>query len=329
MLTATPRRIVLLAYEDMNVLDLTGPLQVFVTANRVAVRNGAPPYITMVASARGGAVLTSAGLLIDTLPTAALDKLDIDTLIAAGGCKDEEYLVCAELAAWIAQRAAGVRRLCSVCTGAFLLAAAGQLSGRRVATHWAWAERLQERHPDAQVEPDPLFIEDGAVWTSAGVTAGIDMSLALVGADLGHQVAIETARQMVMFIKRSGAQPQVSVPLAAQARGDASFADLHAWIAAHIGENIGVERLAAVAGMAPRTFARVYAAKVGRTPAKTVEAMRLEAACRALETSNLPMKAIADAVGYAQEQNLRRAFHRQFGMSPLQYRERFAKRSAA
>ena len=326
-MTATPRRVVFLAYDDMNLLDLTGPLQTFSTANRLSVGAGGPTlYETIVASNRGGGVMSSAGLSVDTRCVASLDGVEIDTLISAGGCNGEEFTVCPDLVAWIARRASDVRRLCSVCTGAFLLAATGQLKGRRVATHWAWVERLQLLYPEVEVDGDALFIQDGALWTSAGVTAGIDMSLALIEADYGHQIAIQTARQLVMFIKRAGGQSQFSVPLATQARDDGNFASLHGWVTAHIGEELSVVRLADEAGMSLRTFVRVYTAAVGRTPAKTVEAIRMEAACRALESTTLPLKAIAVKIGYAEEQNLLRVFLRNFGINPLQYRARFAER---
>lgn len=329
MIVATPRRVVFLAYDDMNLLDLTGPLQTFSTANRISLgAGGSALYDTVVASARGGGVMSSAGLSVDTRCVATLDGVEIDTLISAGGCNGEVFTVCPQLVSWIARRAGTVRRLCSVCTGAFVLAAAGQLKGRRVATHWVWAERLQLLHPETNVDADALFIQDGAVWTSAGVTAGIDMSLALIEADHGHRIAIQTARQLVMFIQRAGGQSQFSVPLATQAR-DSNFASLHAWIAAHIDEELSVVRLATEAGMSLRTFVRVYTAAVGRTPAKTVEAMRMEAACRALESTTLPLKAISAKIGYAEEQNLRRVFLRNFGINPLQYRARFAERVAA
>ncbi|MET0980663.1 MAG: DJ-1/PfpI family protein [Telluria sp.] len=325
MLTPTSRRLVFLTYDGMNLLDLAGPLQAFATANRISEGGGGTaPYETIVASFRGGSVTTSAGLSVDTVALASLDRMDIDTLITTGGCKGEEFTTCPDLVAWVAGRAATVRRLCSVCTGAFILAEAGQLNGRRVATHWAWAERLQRRHPEIEVDADALFIQDGALWTSAGVTAGIDMSLALIEADFGHQIAIQTARQLVMFIKRPGGQSQFSAPLTAQANSDGNFAGLHAWIAEHIDQDLSVVRLAAQARMSLRTFVRVYTATVGRTPAKTVEAIRMEAACRALESTKLPLKAISARIGYAEEQNLRRVFLRNFGVNPLEYRARFS-----
>jgi len=248
--------------------------------------------------------------------------------MAAGGCRGQEYHAPPQLVQWIRKRAPSVRRLCSVCTGAFLLAAAGQLDGRRAATHWDWVDRLRSRHPKIQVDANRLFIQDGPVWTSAGVTAGIDLTLALIDEDFGHRVAIETARQLVMFIKRAGGQSQFSVPLEAQTVDPGTFAELHAWVASHLTSDLRVERLAEQAGMSPRTFARAYVAKCGRTPAKMVEAMRLEAACRALEETNLPLKAIAEASGYPEEQNLRRIFLRKLEVTPAQYRGRFSKHAA-
>jgi transcriptional regulator GlxA family with amidase domain len=281
-------------------------------------------YETIVASVDGGLITTGSGLAVMTVSLASLDKLSIDTLIAPGGCKGDAFYAPPQLVNWIARRATKVRRLCSVCTGSFLLAAAGQLKGRRVATHWDWVGRLKGQYPDIQVDADKIFIQDGSLWTSAGVSAGIDLTLALIEEDFGHQVAIETARQLVMFIKRSGGQSQFSVPLAAQSHVSGKFSDLHAWIAAHLNDDLSVERLAEEVGMAPRTFARAYVSTLGRTPAKTVEAMRLEAACRALEETDLPLKKIAMTTGYVEEQNLRRVFQRQLGVSPSQYRSRFS-----
>ncbi len=319
----------LLAHDQMNLLDLAGPLQALSTASKRFSAAGPALYETIIASVEGGLITTSAGLPIMSVPLSALDGVAIDTLIAPGGSKDDEMHAPPALVAWIARRAPNVRRLCSVCTGAFLLAAAGTLDGKRVATHWAWVERLEKLHPSVQVDGDRIFIQDGSVWTSAGVSAGIDLTLALIEEDHGHRVAIETARQLVMFIKRSGGQSQFSVPLAAQSDATGKFAELHVWIAAHMADELSIERLAEQAGMAPRTFARSYAEAHGRTPAKTVGAMRVEVVCRALEESDLPLKSIAARAGYANEQSLRRAFQRQFGVSPSQYRERFSTRQSS
>jgi transcriptional regulator GlxA family with amidase domain len=327
VLPDVPVRVVLLAHEQMNLLDLSGPLQALATARRDGDRNGPALYDTRVASVDGGAVITSCGLPVMTVALSWREGVAIDTLIAPGGCKGDTFHAPPRLVEWIARRAPGVRRVCSVCTGAFLLAAAGQLDGRDVATHWDWVSRLGAQYPDIRVDADRIYIQDGPVWTSAGVSAGIDLTLALIEADFGHQVAIQTARQLVMFIKRSGGQSQFSVPLAAQLHDRGDFADLHAWMAAHLADDLSVERLAGHAGMSPRNFARSYAARVGRTPAKTVDAMRLEAACRALEETDLPLKSVAAAAGHGDEQALRRAFQRQLGISPTQYRERFAARA--
>ncbi|WP_369939618.1 GlxA family transcriptional regulator [Xanthomonas medicagonis] len=318
-----PLRVVLLAYDGMNLLDLAGPLQALTTANRSAQAGVPARYDTIVASEHGGPIVTGSGLPVVTVPISSLTDAAIDTLIAAGGCPGEEFEVTPALRDFIAVRAASVRRLCSVCTGAFLLAAAGQLDGRRVATHWAWLDKLKRRHPQLEVDPDSIFIRDGKLWTSAGVSSGIDLTLALIEQDYGPRVAIEVARHLVVFVKRAGGQAQFSVPLAAQTR-DHAFVELHAWIAANLGADLSVPRLAERANMAPRTFARLYAAKVGRTPAKTVELMRLEAACHALEDTALPLKRVALHAGYADEQQLRRAFRRQFGTNPGTHRARFS-----
>lgn len=319
-----PVRVVLLAYDGMNLLDLAGPLQALTTANR-SVEAGEPArYETIVISAEGGPVITSSGLPVLTVPVVSVGDLSIDTLIAPGGCWGEEYEVEPALRDFIMARAGSVRRLCSVCTGAFLLAAAGQLDGRTVATHWAWLDKLKGRHPALEVDADSIFIRDGALWTSAGVSSGIDLTLALIEEDFGPRVAIDAARQMVVFMKRAGGQSQFSVPLAAQTK-DHGFVELHAWMAANLRSDLTVPRLAERACMAPRTFARTYAAKVGCTPARTVERMRLEAACRALEETDLPLKSVAVHSGYSDEQKLRRAFQRQLGTSPVTHRARFSR----
>lgn len=319
-----PLPVVLLAYDGMNLLDLAGPLQALATANR-STEPGAPPrYDTVVASEQGGPVITGSGLPVVTISVSSLANRPIDTLIAPGGCPGDEFEVTPALRDFIAARAGSVRRLCSVCTGAFLLAAAGQLDGRRVATHWAWIDKLRHRHPALDIDSNSIFIRDGNLWTSAGVSSGIDLTLALIEQDYGPRVAIDAARQMVVFMKRAGGQSQFSAPLAMQTR-DHSFVELHAWMAANLAMDLSVMRLAERANMAPRTFARIYAAKVGRTPAKTVELMRLEAVCRVLEETDLPLKTIAVQSGYGSEQKLRRAFQRQFGTNPATHRSHFSR----
>lgn len=326
MKKCTQRHVVILAYEDANILDITGPLEAFSTVGR---SSSAPrdlaPYQPVVASMRGGVVRSSSGLPLVTQPIAALDRGSIDTLVIPGGAVPDQPAP-RDLVGWIIRRAPEIRRVCSVCTGAFVLAAAGLLSKRRATTHWMYAQALRARYPDVRVDPDPIFIHDGTVWTSAGITAGIDLALALIEANLGHSVAMRAAQRLVMFLKRPGGQSQFSVPLIAQTAADGFFAELHAWIASHLKDDLRVERLSERVNMSPRSFARTYVAKVGRTPAKTVEAMRLEAACRALEGNAAPLKRIAFNCGFRDEQNLRRAFTRRLGVGPLEYRDRFAAR---
>ncbi len=303
-------------------------------------------YRTTVASIDGGVLQTFPGLPVVTERLDSLDAQPIDTLIVPGVPIDEHCTLQPELVAWIRRNAPRARRICSVCTGAFYLAAAGLLDGRRATTHWREAAHLARRFPNVHVDADPIFIRDAGsgarshehssttpresvVWTSAGVTAGIDLALALIDEDLGHAVAMQAARRLVVFMKRPGGQSQFSAALAAQASAGGPFDALHSWMAAHLRDDLTVERLAERARMTPRTFARRYVDEVGRTPAKTVSALRLEAASRALAESRRPLKRIALDCGFGSEQNLRRAFVRRFGVLPLDYRERFMSAAAA
>ena len=322
MTTRSHRVVAVTAHDQMNLLDLSGPLQVLATANRL-VESG-QRYEVHVVSVNGGAVTTGCGLQVHTESFESLRGLRIDTLIVPGGCAGTRFETPSALARWVGETASSVRRVASVCTGAFILAEAGLLTGRRAATHWHWVEQLADRFPAVQVDADRIFVKDGSIWTSAGVSAGIDLTLALVEEDHGHRITIETARELVVFVKRAGGQSQFSMPLKAQGSRDARFADLHAWMAANLRGDLRVEALAEHAGMSPRTFARTYASKVGPTPARTVDAMRLEAASRTLEETTLPLKAVAAMAGYADEQALRRAFQRQLGIAPSDYRARFS-----
>ena len=313
------RLIVVLAFPGVNLIDLTGPLQVFDTADPTG-----QTYRLVTVSEAGASVRTSPGLEVVTEPLDSLAGLTIDTLIVPGGLPKAPFGHDG-LIAWLAKHGAGARRLCSISTGALLLAEAGLLEGHRVTTHWSRAEELQQRHPGVQVDADRIYINDGRIWTSGGVTAGIDLSLALVEEDLGYEIAAVVARQMVAFIRRSDGQRQFSVPVVPDVGTSADLAELHRWMAANLREDFRVERLADRARMSPRTFARVYRSQTGSTPAKTVEAIRLRAACKALEETDLPFKAIAEQSGLQTEQNLRRAMQRQFGIGPADYRSRFGR----
>ena len=340
------RHIVFAVAPDLVLLDASGPLEAFwraelITADRRCA-TGAPSvqgareqapvaYRLSIASIDGGVLQTYPGLPIVTQRLDVLERELIDTLIVPGVPIDEGYALQPELVAWIARRAPNIRRVCSVCTGAFYLAAAGVLDGLRVTTHWRSAGRLAQQFPRVQVDAEPIFIRapldarsGRSVWTSAGVTAGIDLALALIEEDLGHTIAMQVARRLVVFMKRQGGQSQFSATLAAQTSAAGAFDALHGWIATNLRDDLSVERLAERARMSPRTFARRYVDEVGRTPARTVSALRLEAASRALAESSRPLKRIALECGFGSEQNLRRAFLRHFGVLPHDYRERFA-----
>jgi transcriptional regulator GlxA family with amidase domain len=327
------RVVAILAFEGVQLLDVAGPVQTFATTNEILTAAGRAPYRVTVVSRRGGAISTSSGLPLVSRPIAGAGARSgraplVDTLIIPGGGGVQDALRDARTIAWVRRQSAKVRRIASVCTGAFLLAEAGILAGKRATTHWKSCHSLQQRYPDVLVDPDPIYVRDGEVWTSAGITAGIDLSLALVQEDLGRKVAMQVARHLVVFLNRPGGQSQFSASLEAQtaaADGNAPnrFAPLHAWIADNLAGDLRVERLAEQAGMTPRTFARVYAARMGLTPARMVEKIRIEGVRRSLEETELSIKQIAAVCGFGQEERLRRAFARQVGTTPAEYRRRF------
>jgi transcriptional regulator GlxA family with amidase domain len=220
------------------------------------------------------------------------------------------------------------RRVAGVCTGAFLLAAAGLLERRRATTHWASCALLAERHPETEVDPDPIFVRDGNVYTSAGVTAGMDLALALVEEDLGRETALTTARWLVLFVKRPGGQAQFSAQLAAQTADRAPLRELQAWIPDHLDRDLSVPALARRAQMSDRNFARAFRRETGMTPAAYVEAARVESARIALESGDLPVESIARQTGFGTVETLRRAFRRRVGVSPHDYRSRFRRQAA-
>jgi transcriptional regulator GlxA family with amidase domain len=340
MSSARARLVVFTAYEGMRLLDLTGPLDAFALTNDLHGADGPRPYVLRVVSVHGGPVRTSSGLALVTEPLAALEDASIDTLIVAGGAAAlranstplavEDWLgTQRELVAWISRHGGRVRRLCSVCTGSFLLAAGGLLSEREVATHWAATQLLGNCFPHLRVQPDRIFVRDGAVWTSGGVTSGIDLALALIEDDLGGELARQIARVMVMFVARQGGQSQYSVPFAAQLSDRSDFAALHAFMSTHLADDLRIDVLAAHAGMSRRTFMRTYVAATGRTPAKTIEAMRIDAARVALEATRKTLKEVARETGFGTEDRMRSVFQRSLGVSPADYRLRFSLRQRA
>lgn len=311
----------------MGLLDLTGPQTVFWAATRYLEARGLPGYVRQTVSQAGGLVRAAEGVALDTLPFSDFTGREVDTVIVPGAPEIEEALErSADLAAWLYETSGRARRTASVCSGTFLLAQAGLLEGKRAATHWAMCDLLQKRFPAIEVERDAIFVQQGPVWTSAGVTAGIDLSLALVEADCGREIAMKVARELVVFLRRPGGQAQFSEVLQSQAQDSGGFDELHHWIAEHLGrEDLSVETLAKRAGMSPRNFARVYKEKTGRTPAKAVEVFRLEAARRLLEESERNVDEIARQCGFGDEERMRTTFQRHLAVSPSEYRRRFSR----
>lgn len=320
---STPRIVEILTFPLVQLLDVTGPLQVFATANdQVAAAGGEPPYVLRVVAPNGLGVTASAGLGITAAPLPAVTS-DLDTLIVAGGQGVDAASADPVLVDWVRGRAKRGRRTASVCTGAFLLAAAGVLDGRRAVTHWSFCAELARRYPAVRVEPDPIFLCDGSVWTSAGVTAGIDLALALVEQDLGRSVALAVARYLIVFLKRPGGQAQFSAALSLQVAED-KFGELHDWMNRHLAEDISLPVLAHQAGMSERSFSRHYVQATGMTPARAVERLRVEAARRLLSESRLPVKRISQRCGFGSEETLRRSFLRLLASTPQDYRARFS-----
>jgi len=321
-----PRHIALVAFPDVQVLDVTGPLEVFARTARWLIEQGrrdTPAYTTELLASERGTIRASSGLGL-VVDRALRDvRGRIDTLLVAGGIGTRGAIRDQALLRWLRRMAPRVRRLGSVCTGAFVLAEAGLLDGRRVTTHWRSCQALARRYPHVRVDPDPIFVRDGNVYTSAGVTAGMDLALGLVEADHGHEVALQVARELVLFLRRPGGQSQFSAQLAVQAADREPLRELQAWIADHLDRDLAVPALAERAAMSPRNFARVFTCEVGVTPARFVEQARVEAARRRLEESTHGVDAIAADCGFGSAESMRRAFLRRLRVSPSAYRHRF------
>ncbi len=309
-----PRKVRILAYEGCQLLDVTGPAAVFGAANESARRQ---VYDLAIVSPDGGTVTTNSGVALHSRKIGGQP----DTLLVAGGSKGlRATMARADVQRWLRKAAPGCRRFGSVCTGAFVLAAAGLLDGKRVATHWASCERLAEGFPALSVDPEALYVVDGKVWTSAGVTTGIDMALALVEADLGAATANLIARHFVLYARRPGFQSQFSPMLSAQAEADAPFAGLMEWMQDNLTDRLDVPALARRAGLSERSFYRKFTDATGKTPAHFVETIRLDAA-RTLIAKGLPLKAVAGKVGLRSPARLGAAFERRFGMAPSLFRQ--------
>ncbi|MBV1829856.1 GlxA family transcriptional regulator [Komagataeibacter sp. AV436] len=303
------RSIGFVLYPDFQLLDAAGPAAAFELAGRISGQE----YALSMLSRHGGVVQSSARIAVQTLP---LDAADVfDTLITVGGEGHDTAMRCAGLRAFLQRHSGRTRRMCSVCSGAFVLAAAGLLQGRRVTTHWQQAQKFSQLFAGIRLEPDAIFIHDGPVWTSAGISAGIDLALALITEDHGEDVARQTARQMVVFYRRPGGQSQFSA-LLDMGGGTARFDALLGWIRAHLSQRLTIEVLAGRMAMSPRHFSRAFQATVGTSPAKAVERLRVEAAHERIVHSAVPIEAIALATGFRDPERMRRAFVRVFGLPP-------------
>lgn len=313
----------MVVYDDANTVDVTGPLEVFSAASRLLEASGRPrAYENVLVSASGATVRTSSGVRLVTDHAYARFDERVDTLLVAGG-DPTAVIEDAAFLRWVASRKRRVRRLGSVCSGAFVLAAAGLLDGRRATTHWSATELLGRLFPRVQVEPDAIWIEDGGIYTSAGVTAGMDLALALVEEDHGRTLALDVARQLVLFLKRPGGQRQFSTVLAAQSAPEGALAGVSEWLLEHLGEDLRVERLAERAAMSPRNFARVFARELGTTPAKFVERARVERARLSLERGDATVDSVAWECGFGSSERMRRTFRRHLGVVPQDYKKVF------
>jgi len=316
----------MLAFPDVQVLDVMGPLEVFSRTSRwLRDHRGCADHVYQVeiVGLKRGLLRTSSGLRLYADRGIAEVGAGLDTLLIAGGAGISRYRSNAALLDWIRDQSGRVRRLASICTGAFLLAEAGLLKGRRATTHWNHCSDFSRDFPDIEVEPDTLFIKAGSIYTSAGVTAGMDLALALVEEDFGSEVALATARELVMFLKRPGGQAQFSAQLSVQLAEREPLRELQAYILDHPGADLSVEQLARRAAMSPRNFARIFAREVGMTPARFVASVRVETARRLLEETSDALEVVCEKSGLGTPESMRRSFLRSLGIPPSQYRERF------
>jgi len=321
-----PRLVLFVGFPGMCMLDIAGPQTVFWCASKEMEERGLPGYVRRTVSLGGGLVQTLEGVAMQTERLADFSPGEIDTVVVPGaadivGAVREQHA----LVDWLRRHAGETRRMSSVCTGAFVLAAAGLLDGKRAATHWLTYDLLRDTYPLVEVDREAIFVQQGDTWTSGGVTAGIDLALAMVEQDCGREVALAVARELVVFVKRPSRQPQLSWMLQAQAADGPLFDELHMWILANLERpDLSVEVLAARMRMSPRNFSRVYKDKTGQTPARAVERFRLETACRLLEDSARHVDQIAQLCGFGDEGRMRKTFQRHLHTSPSAYRQHLA-----
>lgn len=313
-------------YPDAHILDVVGPLEIL-TGSKLFLPQGSNPYEVHVVAEQAGRIGTTSGLTIEadqSFEAASADPRPINTLIVAGGHGTVQALENRALLEFVSGAAGKATRVVSICTGAMILAEIGLLDGKRATTHWWWCPILAKQYPNVKVEPDAIFIRDGKVWTSAGVTSGMDLALALLEEDWGHDIALQVARYNVMYMMRPGGQAQFSANLLAQKASDERIAGILDHIIANVGEDLTVTSLAARTFMSERSFARKFKDETGSTPAHYVEMARLQAARVALEQSGSSVDAIAIETGFGNAERMRRSFQRHLGVSATEYRERFS-----
>lgn len=321
-----PRRVAFIGFDQVNALDVVGPAEAFASALVDDGKGPAPGYTVAILGASLRPFRSESGIVFK--PQHSLgDDLAIDTLIVPGGRGLRVPRTTALVAAWITKQAPRIRRIGSVCTGIYGIAPTGLLDGRRVTTHWRWSARVAERFPKLRMEQDALYVKDGSFYTSAGITAGIDLALAMIEEDYGSEAALGVAREMVVYLKRSGGQEQYSEPLRFQAESTDPLAALEPWLRGHLRQDLSVDVLARRAGLSPRQFSRRFRATFRQTPAVYVEDLRLSEAQRRLARTNAAIDAVAASVGFASADSFRRAFERRFGIAPGIYRRRFGGRA--
>ena len=313
------RRICILGFDGVTALDLVGPADVFATANAQAV--GGKPYDIAIVAVGGQRIYSESGL--EFQQTRGAHARPFDTIIVPGGSGLREPRTAAAVSSWIKKRAPAVRRVASVCTGIYGLAHTGLLDGRRATTHWRFCADVARRFPAVRIEPNSIFIRDGRFYTSAGVTAGIDLCLSLVESDLGPKASLAVARELVVYVKRSGGQLQYSEPLKFQVRATDRFAELAAWLPSHLGGDLSIEALAERTHLSRRHFARSFKRAFGAAPSEYIESLRLNEAIARLPLTGQTVASVAASLGYQSADVFRRAFERKFGVAPSSYRQRF------
>jgi transcriptional regulator GlxA family with amidase domain len=321
-----PKHIVILGYDGVMGLDLVGPMEAFASAQVNSPRGGREACYRVTIAALEAKTFRSEFGLTFTAEKSLFGVRGVDTLLIPGGRGLRESNEHRKLTAWLQKYAGSIRRMASVCTGIYGLAPSGLLNGRKVATHWRFAEDLAKRYPKLRVNPGSLYVRDGKFWTAAGVTAGIDLALALIEEDFGPEAALSVARELVVYMKRPGGQEQYSEPLQFQVQSRGRFEDLLPWMLAHLNEDLSVEALAARISLCPRQFSRRFTQEFGSSPASFVRRVRLDEARQRLSAPECTVEGVARSVGFSDGDNFRRAFERCFGIAPSAYRGRFTAR---